>query len=483
MKQILLLLIAISSINMIFCQEIPLSIEPYIFESEKGDKVKAEMGTFAVPENRNKSNSKTLQLKFVRFKSTNPNPGPPIVYLAGGPGGSGIRSAQYDRFQLFMSMRAIGDVIAFDQRGTGISEGPIPYEGFWMSDFAKPTTEQSATKVVGSETINAASYFEENGTDLTGYNSNESADDLNDLRIALGVEKISLWGISYGSHLALATLKRHESKIEKIIIAGVEGYDHTVKLPSDQQALLEKIDALIKADPEASKAYPDFLGDMEKLLNVLDEKPQMVTSVHPLAGTDIQVAIGKLDMQMLISWTLRGPESFADLPLMISQMLNGDYSSIKEHAVYTHVGKFQGMAMSMDVASGISKARRERIKKEAASTLLGDAINFPYFQHRAELPSLDLGKDFRAPFYSEIPVLCISGTLDGRTAVNNAIETLEYLPNGKHLIIEGAGHSDPLFLSSPRIEEVMLEFMQGKKIENETIALEPMTFKLPSQEK
>ena len=79
---------------MIFCQEIPLSIEPYIFESEKGDKVKAEMGTFAVPENRNKSNSKTLQLKFVRFKSTNPNPGPPIVYLAGGPGGSGIRSAQ-----------------------------------------------------------------------------------------------------------------------------------------------------------------------------------------------------------------------------------------------------------------------------------------------------------------------------------------------------------------------------------------------------
>ena len=54
---------------------------------------------------------------------------------------------------------------------------------------------------------------------------------------------------------------------------------------------------------------------------------------------------------------------------------------------------------------------------------------------------------FGAPVRSDIPALLISGTLDGRTPVRNGEEVLEYLPKAQHLIIEGAGHSDPLFLS------------------------------------
>ena len=63
-----------------------------------------------------------LNFAFVRFKSTAPNPGSPIIYLAGGPGGSGIVSARGSRFPLFMAMREFGDVIALDQRGVGQSK-------------------------------------------------------------------------------------------------------------------------------------------------------------------------------------------------------------------------------------------------------------------------------------------------------------------------------------------------------------------------
>ena len=48
--------------------------------------------------------------------------------------------------------------------------------------------------------------------------------------------------------------------------------------------------------------------------------------------------------------------------------------------------------------------------------------------------------------------------------------------NSEHLIIDGAVHSDPLFLSSPKIKDVMLEFMKGQKISTTQITLEPLKF-------
>ena len=77
----------------------------YKFETVDGEKVRAELGTLTVPENRSKKDSRTIQLKFVRFKSTSETPGSPIVYLAGGPGGSGIDTARGSRFPLFMALR------------------------------------------------------------------------------------------------------------------------------------------------------------------------------------------------------------------------------------------------------------------------------------------------------------------------------------------------------------------------------------------
>lgn len=55
------------------------------------------------------------------------------------------------------------------------------------------------------------------------YNTAENAEDVNDLRLALGVQKINLWGHSYGSHLGLAILKRHGNTIHRAALSGVNG--------------------------------------------------------------------------------------------------------------------------------------------------------------------------------------------------------------------------------------------------------------------
>ena len=76
----------------------------------------------------------------------------------------------------------------------------------------------------------------------------------------------------------------------------------------------------------------------------------------------------------------------------------------------------------------------------------------------------------------KIPMLFISGTLDARTPISNAEEYRAGFANSTHIIIDGAVHSDPLFLSSPKIKEGMLEFLKGQPVTATRISAPPMKF-------
>lgn len=454
----------------------PLALEPYVFEAADGTRVDAELGTFSVPENRRRPDSRRIDLKFVRFKSTAAEPGPPIVYLAGGPGGSGTGAARGSRFGLFMRFREIADVIAFDQRGTGMSGREdlrcaaslglpldVPGDPAAMLAAARPSIEACVREV------------RERGVDLAGYNSVESADDLNDLRRALGVPKITLWGISYGTHLSLAVLKRHGAHVDRAILAGLEGPDQSYKLPSNVQRLMERIAAMAKADPAVSAEVPDLLGTLGAILDKLEREPLVLKVTDPRNGQKVDVGLSAFDVRMAVSNLLRGPSSFAILPDAIAKMSRGDFTAAALAVGEERVGPVgSAMSYAMDCASGATEARLERIAAEARKTLLGDAINFPFPGICDAWGVPDLGDAYRAPVETAVPALFISGTLDGRTPPSNAEEILAGFANGVHLVIEGAGHSDPLFLSSPAIAETMVAFLAGEPVKDRRITLPPV---------
>ena len=103
-------------------------------------------------------------------------------------------------------------------------------------------------------------------------------------------------------------------------------------------------------------------------------------------------------------------------------------------------------------------------------------MDFPFLDVCDAWGNPDLGEPFRAPVKSNVPALFISGTFDVRTPVSNAEEVRRGFRNSTHLIIEGAVHSDPLFVSSPKIKDVMLEFMKGQPLSTSRIALPPLRF-------
>jgi pimeloyl-ACP methyl ester carboxylesterase len=456
-----------------------LKIKPYVFENEKKEKVDAEFGTLLVPENRSNPDSNLIELAFVRFKSTVKNPGPPIVYLAGGPGGSGIWTAKGSRFPLFMALREIADVIAFDQRGVGYSKPYLQCFDRLALPLDVAPTREAVIKELREKSRSCASYWRDiQRVDLTGYNTNESADDLEDLRKALGVPQISLWSISYGTHLAFATMRRHPQSIHRAILAGTEGPDHTYKLPSNIQKHLEDLAAVIKADPEVGKEIPDFLGLMKSVFDRLDAKPETVEITDPQTKLKVKVIVNKFVMQYIVASNI-GTTVSARFPALFYRASKGDFTNPAQ--VWLSQSRDEiGAAMSymMDCASGQTAARRERIAREAKGTLLEDLFNFPFPDVCTEWNAPDLGDEFRSPVKSDIPVLFISGTLDARTPISNAEEYRRGFPNSTHMIIEGAVHSDPLFLSSPKIKQGMMEFLRGQPVTTTKIQGAPLKFVL-----
>jgi pimeloyl-ACP methyl ester carboxylesterase len=283
-----------------------LKIEPYLLETQDKQNIDAELGRLLVPENRNNPQSRRIELAFVRLKTTSNSPGAPIVYLEGGPGNSGINAARGAGLSLLLALREVGDVILLDQRGTGMSKPNLSCSRTWDLPLDKPGDQHELLRVVKEKAQACVQDLKKQGIDLSGYNTNESADDVEALRQALKVEKISLWGISYGTHLALATIRKYEKSIDRVILTGVSGPDNALlKLPSTVQEQLVKIDQLIKADQNLSKLIPDLPDLMKKLLDQLEKKPATVEVTDARTRQKVSVTVGEFDLEPIRKLEMR----------------------------------------------------------------------------------------------------------------------------------------------------------------------------------
>ena len=458
--------------------ETPLDFEPYQFESQSGEVVEAELGTLWVPENR-EVEGRRIKLQFVRFASTAAEPGPPIVYLAGGPGGSGIDTARGRRFPLFMALRRHADVIAFDQRGTGLSNSIPPCDTEERYPNDAPLEREALLDLLARMSKECGSIWQRSGVDLDGYNTVESAYDLEDLRRGLGVPKITLWGISYGTHLAFATLRHFENSLDSVILASAEGPDETVKLPSRTQAFLEQLSARVQKDPKVSPLVPDLLTSMKTVFERLEENPVSITAAHPRTGAASKITIGKLDLQLLTGYLIKNPETQADIPLMYAALEAGDFSQVAPYVLMFrgYLTGLSGMSDAMDAASSLSSHRRTQILRERGSALLGDTLNFPVlpdWNFAKALGTSELPDSFRSPIRTKVPALFLSGSLDGRTYPRSHRELALGFSNASFVTIEGAGHD--LFMVSEEVEDRILEFLSRGKSSEAPIVVSPHPF-------
>jgi len=454
-----------------------LKIQPFEFVSNAKDTVQAELGTFKVLEDRSNGTNDSIRLSFVRFKSTNPNPDNPIVYLSGGPGGSGTGTAKGDRFDLFMKLREVADVIAFDQRGTGMSEElpDCPYSAEFELGKAidKPEYVQKTTENISK----CLEFWENENINLKAYNTTESAKDIDDLRKALGVDKISISGISYGSHLAFEYIRLFEDNIDKMVLASLEGSDETIKLPQDTENFVFQIAELAKANYDSENKYPDL---REKIISVHERlKQQPVTSSYQNRSGGIDtVGISNFELQSVIAtFYLKNPDDSKKLPKAYTQMYDGNYSGVATYAMVIKqyiYNRISPMSFAMDMQSGISEERRRQVDQQIDQSILGSSINFLLYEWMTTLDFPQLPTEFRELQTNKVDALLLSGTMDGRTYLSSGKEIAKKFENGTHIIIENAGHD--LYMESPVIGDMVLDYFKGKELNLERIVLKPTLF-------
>lgn len=404
-------------------------------------------GEFVVPANRAGGETPTLTLRYQRFTSTNPKPGAPIVFLAGGPGDSGVRMVSGMPPRLRDALLSIADVIAFDQRGTGESEprNPVcPPEDGLPRD--RPMDSETVTSAFRARLERCLAGAKARGIDVMGLTTAESADDVAALARALGVPRLNIVAGSYGTHLALAVARRHPDLVENMVLAGVEGPDDTIKLPSRVDAVLARV---------AAARRPSLVDDIRRLLDKLSAEP--ATFAFPTGQT---MQLGRWDLQRWVADSLDTGREIDALVAAVPGMLEGDFSGLARASLAFRLARpLNLMNLAMDCASYASAGRLKQVADEASTAVLGNAINEPLSGvcETTGLPRLP--GDLRAPLQSPVRALLVAGTLDGRTPVANAEDVARGLPRARLLVVENASHD---LFRYPEVEREMLAFLAGR---------------------
>jgi len=447
--------------------------EPITFTARSGDSVDALRGTFQVPEDRSDPGSRMITLSYVRFPATGGAEGPPIVYLAGGPGGSGSGTAEGPRFDLFMAMRQHGDVIAFDQRGTGDSTR-LPR---CVSSVHVPETEPVSDAGYGDAYRQAVeecgAFWRGEGVAIEGYTTRESVQDISDLRVHLGADTVTLWGISYGSHLALAALKDIPDEIDRVIIASAEGLDQTVKMPAYTDAYFARLQAAVDSQPQAAARYPDIAGMMRRVHARLEAEPVLL-EIPQQDGSVASVLLQRRHMQEMSSGLISDPQYAAILLALYATLDAGETGLAIGLLQRFHTPgepiSLSAMPTAMDLASGIGDARLAAFEEQAQDGLVGAYLNHPMPQIRGTWNGFDLGDDFRTAPAGDKPVLLLTGTLDGRTYPEGQAAAVAGLSDVTQVIVRNAGHN--LFMTSPEVHDVMHRFMRNEPVGAEEIIVD-----------
>lgn len=401
--------------------------------------MRARCGWVQVWEDRGKRLGRTIALRTVVIPATARKPGAPLYPLAGGPGQAVVEvAAGLSGSPFFRRVHLNHDVVLVDQRGTGGSH-PLQCDLY-------PTATLMLRELFPIDRVRACRETLAADANLTMYGSGNAADDLDDVARALGHQKIVIWAGSYGTTLALEYLRRHPQRVQAQVLEGVAPPWLRLPLPFPRgaQRALDDLARACDADRRCHVRFPNFRHEFATL-NAASEGGISVDYTDGVTHTRIHDVISHEVFADRIRQALYSSYFAAQLPSIVHDAVSKhDTTPLANLVMLTARGLSEqiaeGLNLSITCSEQLAFITPQEALRESEGTFMGDS------RYRAQRAACDVwdvppeNHKFLDPIPSSVPVLMISGSDDPATPPEFGAQELRYLPNGRQILIPGAGH-------------------------------------------
>jgi pimeloyl-ACP methyl ester carboxylesterase len=431
----------------------------------------AVCGRLTVPEDRSDP-SRTIDLSVVVIPAVTAEPADdPVFFLAGGPGGASTE-LWAGAAEAFPEIHRTRDIVLVDQRGTGDS-----------NELVFPDTPD-LSGMTSSEVERAISnYLERIRGDLGGdprfYTTPDAAEDLDDVRAALGRDRIDLYGISYGATLAQEYARRYAEHVRTLTLDSGTLLDlpTAALIPRRSQEALASVFARCADDPACHASFPDPAADLGTAMRRLRSHP--VTA--EVDGGELE-----LDSRLLASIVheLLKTGRSGLIPDLLGEVARGDTEELANLAAPL-LDQPDPTELVVYWATACADAWG-RLDRDLVAELGSGSYLLPNYLAAGRSWELGCGA-YRAmtglepesaePLVSDVPVLLLNSTEDPQDPPSNVADAPVELPNSLVVEVPGQGHGVGYLGCLPDVVAAFVEAGSAEGLDTGCVSeLEPSSF-------
>lgn len=394
-------------------------------------------GYLVVYEDRDRPTGRTVRLPVAILHSRSGRDDlDPVLYLGGGPGAGALRVAQYPGAYPWTEDRSF---VIFDQRGTGEAEPSLPCRGLPAAraeerrERAEEGTRQIAAVAACRDRLEAR------GVSASAYSTPASAADVEDLRRVLGVDRWALYGVSYGTRLALAVLREAPETVSAALLDSVlpPQADYDAEAARHVDAAIGLVVRDCAASGACAAAYPDLRARFDAALADAEADPLRVPA--PTADGPVDLLLDGADLAGLVDTST--PWGIAATPRLLDGIARRDTAVVRpetEGLLGTSSSFAWGMRLSVWCSESLPFAERAT-GSDAVLEGLDLSVVLPSVCETWSVAPRP--PDEVAPVVSDVPTLLVAGEMDPLTPPAWARLASETLSRSRVVEIRGGGHT------------------------------------------
>jgi pimeloyl-ACP methyl ester carboxylesterase len=414
---------------------------------------RAECGFIEVPENPDDPDGRKIPIHVALARATSTEPAAdPVFFFAGGPGQAASETWVMIRGTL-EKIRRERDIVMIDQRGTGQSNK--------LECLPDETEDLNAELDLDRLAEQTRGCLDALDADPRYYTTTIAMGDYNQVRAAMGYDRINLMGVSYGTRAAQVYLREYPETVRSVVLDSVVpmqlalGQEHAPML----DLAVEKVFADCQADSACAQRFGGLLDQLDAVVAELRAEPRWITVTDPTTGEERDIRMTAETLAVAIRFLSYSSETQATLPLLVHEALDsGDLERMAAQALLVMGGMTEMIARGMELSVMCSEDYPYiDTAADHRDTLLGDIFLQAVSAQCAVWPKGDVSDAFHEPVVSDVPVLLMSGERDPVTPPRYAAQAAETFSNSLNLVARGQSHS---VMRHVCLKEVTTDFIE-----------------------